>query len=92
MPRIGLLACWSPAGATDAVAETSRNFESCQSIEIQALGIYEGGDTVAGELRILIDGKIELHVVDVIIFDSNGKIKSIRAYLGRSDDQEMKEQ
>ena len=47
---------------------------------------------MAGELRIVVDGKIELHVVDVISFDSNGKIKSIRAYLGRSDDQEMKEQ
>lgn len=82
----------SVVGKAAAVAETSRNFESCQSIGIQALGIYEDGDTVAGELRIVVDGKIELHVVDVISFDSNGKIKSIRAYLGRRDDQEMKEQ
>lgn len=76
-------------GKAAAIAETSRNFESCQSIEIQALGIYEGGDTVAGELRIVVDGTIELHVVDVISFDSNGKIKSIRAYLGRGDDKGM---
>ena len=60
----------SAVGKAAAVAETSRNFESCQSIETQTLGIYEGGDTVAGELRIVVDGRI----------------KSIRAYLGRGDD------
>lgn len=82
----------SVVGKAAAVAETSRNFESCQSIEIQPLGIYEGDDAVAGELRIVVDGKIELFVVDVISFDRDGKIKSIRAYLGRGDSQEMKEQ
>ena len=76
----------SVVGKAAAVAETSRNFESCQSIEIQTLGIYEGGDTVAGELRIVVDGKTELYVMDVIRFDAGGKIKSIRAYLGRGDD------
>lgn len=82
----------SVSGKAAAVAETSRNFESCQSIEIQALGIFEGSDTAAGELRIVVDGKIELHVVDVISFDPDGKIKSIRAYLGRGDDQGMEEE
>lgn len=82
----------SVVGKVAAVAETSRNFESCQSIEIQALGIYEGGDTVAGELRIVVDDKTELYVVDVISFDSDGKIKSIRAYLGRGDDRGMQDQ
>ncbi len=82
----------SVVGKAAAVAETSRNFESCQSIEIKALGIFEGGDTVAGELHIVVDGKIELYVVDVISFDADGKIESIRAYLGRGDDQGMKEQ
>jgi ketosteroid isomerase-like protein len=82
----------SVVGKAAAVAETSRNFESCQSIEIQVLRTYEGGDTVAGELRIVVDGNTELYIVDVISFDPDGKIKSIRAYLGRGDDQEMKRQ
>ena len=82
----------SVVGKAAAIAETGRNFEASQSIEIQTLGIYEGGDTVAGELRIVVDGKIELHVVDVIGFDPDGKIKSIRAYLGRGDDQGMEEE
>lgn len=82
----------SVVGKEAAIAETRRNFESAGSIEIQVLGIYESGDTVAGELHIVVDGKIELHVVDVIAFDADGKIKSIRAYLGRGDDQEMKAQ
>lgn len=47
---------------------------------------------MAGELRIVVDGTIEMYVVDVISFDSNGKIKSIRAYLGRGDDQGMEKE
>ena len=82
----------SVVGKAAALAETSRNFESARSIEIQALALYEGGDAVAGELRIVVDGMIELYVVDVISFDSNGKIKSIRAYLGRGDDQGIKKE
>lgn len=82
----------SVVGKAAAVAETSRNFESCQSIEIQVLGIYESGNTVAGELHIVVDGNTQLYVVDVISFDNDGKIKSIRAYLGRGDDQEVEAQ
>jgi ketosteroid isomerase-like protein len=82
----------SVVGKAAAVAETQRNFESARSIEIQASGVYEAGDTVAGELRIVVDGNTELYVVDVISFDPDGKIKSIRAYLGRGDDQGMQDQ
>lgn len=82
----------SVVGKAAALAETGRNFESVRSIEIEVLALYGGDDAVAGELRIVVDGTIELYVVDVISFDSNGKIKSIRAYLGRGDDQGMKKE
>lgn len=82
----------SVVGKAAAVVETSQNFQSCQSIEIQVLGIHESGDTVAGELHIVVDDNTKLYVVDVISFDHDGKIKSIRAYLGRGDDQEVKAQ
>jgi len=41
---------------------------------------------VAGELRIVIDGTVELHVVDALTFAVDGRIQAIRAYRGRGDD------
>jgi len=73
-------------GKVAAVAETKANFEAAQSIQIQPLHLYETSSAVAGELRILVDGHIELFVVDVLDFDSGGKIKAIRAFLGRGDE------
>ena len=46
---------------------------------------YENQSTVAAELIITVDRTEILHVVDVITFNSEGKIESIRAYLGRGD-------
>ena len=73
-------------GKEAAVAETKANFEAAKSIQIEVLSLYEASNTVAGELNILVDGNIELFVVDVVDFDPNGKIKAIRAFLGRGDD------
>lgn len=38
-----------------------------------------------GELRITVDNSEVLCVVDVVSYDSEGKIDSIRAYLGREN-------
>lgn len=73
-------------GKAAAVAETRANFESSRSIEIQPLRLFEGESSVAGELRIVVDGSIELFVVDVLDFDAQGKIVAIRAFLGRGDE------
>ena len=54
-----------------------------KSIEIDVLSILESERAVGGELRIRIDGEIELFVVDVVEFDEQGLICAIRAYLGR---------
>ena len=69
-----------------AVQETKKNFESAESIAIEVLSTYENLDTVAAELIITVDGSEILHVVDVITINAEGKISSIRAYLGRGDD------
>jgi len=37
-------------------------------------------------LRIGINGRDTLHVVDVFDFDAEGRIAAIRAYIGRGDD------
>lgn len=77
----------SVVGKDAAIAETARNFQA-SSIEIQVLGIFESSDTIAGELRIVVDGRIELSVVDVVCFDPDGRISAIRAYLGKGGEQE----
>lgn len=74
----------SVRGAEAVLAETCRNFEA-DRIEITVLRLHEAGDTVAGELRIVVDAEIELHVIDVIDFSTRGKVAAIRAYKGRGD-------
>ena len=72
-------------GKQKALEETQKNFEAADSIAIEVLSTYGNENTVAAELKITVDTVEELYVVDVITFDSNGKITSIRAYLGRGD-------
>ena len=68
-----------------ALKETQKNFDAVSSLDIAILETYENKNTVAAELRITIDGQEELFVVDVITFNEEQKITSIRAYLGRGD-------
>ena len=75
----------SVVGKDTAISETEKNFESAQSIKIDVLNTYETDDAVAGELRIVVDESEVLHVVDVVTFNGDGLIKSIRAYIGRED-------
>ena len=72
-------------GKDSAIAETRKNFEAANSIEIEVLSTYENDNTIAAELKITVDQSEELYVVDVITFDNASKIASIRAYLGRGD-------
>lgn len=74
----------SVAGKAAVVAETARNFAAAQSIKIHVKQLYQSADAVAGELQIILDGKTELLVVDVMTFNADGRIRSIRAYLGLS--------
>ena len=82
-----LLRDWkiSVRGKPAAIAETEKNFKSAESIAIEILRTHETASHVAGELRILVDGREELVVVDIVEFNREGNIQSIRAYLGRGD-------
>lgn len=66
-------------------AETRHNFATARTIDIQVLSLLEGPDSVAGELKILVDETVELHVVDVLEFDAGLHITAIRAFKGRGD-------
>ena len=70
-------------GREAALAETAKNFAAAENIEIEILAMYRSEATVAGELRIVVNQRHALHVVDVITFGADSKILSIRAYLGR---------
>ena len=72
-------------GKKIALKETQKNFDAADSLIIEILSTYEGGNTVAAELKIIVNESEELYVVDVITFNNSGKIASIRAYLGRGD-------
>lgn len=82
-----LLRDWkiSVRGKSQAIAETQKNFAAAQTIAIDILRSHETATSVAGELRIVVDGREELFVVDIVEFNREGKIQSIRAYLGRGD-------
>lgn len=72
-------------GKEKAMQETQKNFKAAETIEINVLATYENEDTVAAELKIVVDGTEELYVVDVIRFNAEAKIQAIRAYKGRGD-------
>jgi ketosteroid isomerase-like protein len=73
-------------GRDAALDETAKNFAAAETIEIEALAVYEKEGAVAGELKIVVDKRIELSVVDVISFTTEGRIAAVRAYLGRNDE------
>ncbi|MBC7376201.1 MAG: nuclear transport factor 2 family protein [Burkholderiaceae bacterium] len=75
----------SVRGREAVESETQKNFQDAESIKIEVLHLYEGQDSVAGELKITVNQSIEIYVVDVISFDSSGKIRAIRSYKGRED-------
>jgi len=72
-------------GKTNAVAETKNNFKNAGTIEIEVLSCLTNNNSVAGELKIIVDQKETLYVVDVLTFNEKGLISSIRAYVGRED-------
>lgn len=72
-------------GKAEVMRETARNFAEAASIDIQILDIHENANTVAGELHIVVDGTIDLYVVDVVTLNKQGKVTAIRSYKGRGD-------
>jgi steroid delta-isomerase len=75
----------SVRGKPEVLRETATNFAESESIEIEILALYQSTDTVAGEIRIVVNGTIELHAVDIVSFDSRGLVTAIRSYKGRGD-------
>ena len=75
----------SVSGKASVIAETEKNFQAADTVEIEILHLYAAEQGVAGVLRIIVDGTTILYVVDVVSFNADGKIKAIRAFIGRGD-------
>ncbi|OUX75942.1 MAG: hypothetical protein CBC19_10385 [Oceanospirillales bacterium TMED59] len=69
-------------GKTEVLQANKVIFESVTNIEVQPVKLYSAGHTVIAELRILVNGIEEELVVDILEFDTDLKIKAIRAYKG----------
>lgn len=76
------------AGKAAALAETRRNFDAVSTLDIEVLALFARERGVAAELRIDVDGRDTLHVVDLFDLDVSGRIAAIRAFIGRGDEDE----
>jgi len=77
------LADWEPLffDGKEQVLNANKNlFESVESVNIVVKRIGSNDKNVFAEIDILINCNTQLFVVDILEFDQNQKIKSIRAY------------
>ena len=69
-------------GKPAVLAETLRNFRDAEQLQIEVRQLYAGDGCAAARLRIVVNGSLELEVVDTIEVDRDGRVTSIRAYKG----------
>jgi hypothetical protein len=66
-----------------SVLEANKNiFNSVTKILVVPQTIFVLNNTVIAELEIMVNHDEKIYVIDVIEYDSQGKIQSIRAYKG----------
>lgn len=64
------------------LAETQANFEAAHSLAIDIEQLHATPHSVVAELRITVNGSLQLRVVDVLDLDDAGRIRALRAYKG----------
>lgn len=74
-------------GKAAALEETRKNFAAVQHLAIDVLAVYERPGGAAAELKIVVDHRDTIYVVDMFDIDADGRIAAIRAYIGRGDDE-----
>lgn len=72
----------SAVGKNDVVAVYEKIFNGVNSIAVTPGAIYEDGDNIIAELLITINGAEQIFVTDIITFNEDGMIISVRAYKG----------
>lgn len=69
-------------GKQNVLAFNQTLFSQLGHIRVDIDKIAIGHDTVIAEIKIVLDNKVIIPVVDVIDFDQDNKIREIRAYKG----------
>jgi hypothetical protein len=69
-------------GKQNVLAFNQTLFSQLGHIRVDIDKIAIGHDTVIAEIKIVLDNKVIVPVVDVIDFDQDNKIREIRAYKG----------
>ena len=76
----------STSNKEDTVAVYKKIFDSVDTIAVTPFALYQDegtdGTVVVAELWITINGNEQIFVTDVITFDENNLINSVRAYKG----------
>lgn len=71
------------ANGVDEVCRVNQKiFNSVDSIHVDPINIYIDGNIAIGDLIITINGKESIRVVDILEFDQDLNIVSIKAYKG----------
>jgi|TARA_B100000700_G_scaffold284846_1_gene338430 ketosteroid isomerase-like protein len=69
-------------GLDNVIKSNEQIFEAVESVEVRPSKMFQEDNTVACEIEVVINETDTLLVTDIITFDSENKINSIRAYKG----------
>ena len=69
-------------GKEEVVKANQRIFDSVDTIHVTPKDIYLDGQVIIADLKILVNSKDELKVVDIIHYNVRGEITKITAYKG----------
>ena len=69
-------------GIDKVIELNQKTFQLFNSIEVKPLNIYEDNNHVIAELEILFNKKEKIFVLDILKFNSQNKIISIKAFKG----------
>lgn len=69
-------------GKDSVLRETENMISSLSNVQVEVVNIYQSNATIIAQLKIAAKGIESIEVVDIISFDRDEKIFSIRAYKG----------
>ena len=70
------------SGKAEVLNVNKKIFNNLESISVVPINLYKNENKIIAELEIIINGKEKILVVDIISFNNDGKIKSIKAFKG----------
>ena len=70
------------SGKTEVLNVNKKIFNNVESINVVPVNLYKNENKIIAELEIIINGKEKILVVDIISFNNDGKIESIKAFKG----------